>query len=203
MVRTLYMFEFVFLLGVLLEKRRPNHKGIFVVWRHAVHCIFLQNPHNKQSSTCSTTCKMFLDWQRWRVGIHRFLFLGGLTPAATLSIVPSFEPKVLPGQIPVPDYDSPFWYIRLERQTDLNTQPTPEMTKIATEAALTQNYNTTASARAQYFVQYPFLWSNSTVQHADSIPTRRIWQFLKQNEHRRFCCYSSAIQWLWCQPIFL
>ncbi|KAF4636930.1 hypothetical protein G7Y89_g1166 [Cudoniella acicularis] len=70
------------------------------------------------------------------------LFISGLTPTATLSIVPkSREFNVTDsdtydiGSIPVPDYNSSIRRSIREQHTDSTTQPSPEMFKIASQTA--------------------------------------------------------------------
>jgi hypothetical protein len=67
---------------------------------------------------------------------NRLLFIGGLTPAATLSIIPASRPQTTSGRIPVPDYLSGSWAQTESLQTDDTINPTTQMMKLASETAL-------------------------------------------------------------------
>ena len=99
---------------------------------------------------------------------HRLLFLGGLTPAATLSVVPALHPKTQPGQVPVLDFFLPSWSQLQNMQTEVSVEPTAEMQKIASASAL--NMEVTLPAAPALNSSFNIQFYGPTVQCNDSTP---------------------------------
>jgi hypothetical protein len=103
------------------------------------------------------------------------LFLGGLTPAATLSVIQALHTETTPGQVPVPNFRMPAWSQYQSMQTDETMEPTAQMLKVVSEAALNMKVlpPTPPSLNSSFGIQF----YGPTVQCNDSTPQQEA-QFL-------------------------
>ncbi|KAE9368373.1 hypothetical protein N431DRAFT_470085 [Stipitochalara longipes BDJ] len=100
------------------------------------------------------------------------LFLGGLTPTATLSVMPALYQQPLPGQVPTLDFTMPAWAAQSQTQYDTPyIEPRAEMLKIAYRAAMDMKIEPplAPSLNSSYSIQF----YGPTVQCSDPTPLQQ------------------------------